>query len=61
MEYITDARKHVASELKGDVQVIRINTPGAKVSKEYNTTACNSFMQVNEEVSAELVEVGTLN
>ena len=31
LEYNADARKHVTSELKGDVMVIRINTPGAKV------------------------------
>ena len=28
-----DARKHVTNELKGDVMVIRINTPGSKVSE----------------------------
>lgn len=43
LEYKTDVRKHVTSELKGDVMVIRINTPGSKVSKEYITTACNSL------------------
>ena len=35
--YNADARKHVTNELKGDVMVIRINSPRSKVSE---VTAC---------------------
>lgn len=44
-QFLQNARKHVTSELKGDVMVIRINTPGAKVNV------------LSEELSGELVEV----